>query len=95
MSIDTGTVEKIARLARIRVTEEEKVKFASELNGIMQWIEQLQDVDTEGVEPMTSVVDMTLHMREDAITDGGIQEKVLANAPESAEGFFVVPKVVE
>lgn len=95
MSIDTGTVEKIARLARIRVTEEEKVKFASELNGIMQWIEQLQDVDTEGVEPMTSVVDMTLHMREDEITDGGIQEKVLANAPESAEGFFVVPKVVE
>lgn len=95
MSIDTGTVEKIARLARIRVTEEEKLKFAGELNGIMQWIEQLQDVDTEGVEPMTSVVDMTLHMREDAITDGGIQEKVLANAPESAEGFFVVPKVVE
>ena len=95
MSIDTGTVEKIARLARIRVTEEEKVKFASELNGIMQWIEQLQDVDTDGVEPMTSVVDMTLHMREDEITDGGIQEKVLANAPESAEGFFVVPKVVE
>lgn len=95
MSIDTGTVEKIARLARIRVTEEEKVKFAKELNGIMQWIEQLQDVDTEGVEPMTSVVDMSLHMRTDEITDGGIQEKILANAPEAAEGFFVVPKVVE
>lgn len=95
MSIDTGTVEKIARLARIRVTEEEKVKFAAELNGIMQWIEQLQDVDTEGVEPMTSVVDMSLHMRTDEITDGGIQEKILANAPEAAEGFFVVPKVVE
>ncbi|MBL1147822.1 MAG: Asp-tRNA(Asn)/Glu-tRNA(Gln) amidotransferase subunit GatC [Pseudomonadota bacterium] len=95
MSIDTGTVEKIARLARIRVSEEEKVKFAGELNGIMQWIEQLQDVDTEGVEPMTSVVDMSLHMREDEVTDGGMQEKILANAPEAAEGFFVVPKVVE
>ncbi|TNE32434.1 MAG: Asp-tRNA(Asn)/Glu-tRNA(Gln) amidotransferase subunit GatC [Alphaproteobacteria bacterium] len=95
MSIDTGTVEKIARLARIRVTEEEKVKFAGELNGIMQWIEQLQDVDTEGVEPMTSVVDMSLYMREDAVTDGDMQEKILANAPEASEGFFVVPKVVE
>ncbi|TVQ81737.1 MAG: Asp-tRNA(Asn)/Glu-tRNA(Gln) amidotransferase subunit GatC [Micavibrio sp.] len=95
MSIDTQTVEKIARLARIKVTEDEKAKFATELDGIMQWIEQLQDVDTDGVEPLTSVVDMTLHMREDAVTDGDIQEKVLANAPETAEGFFVVPKVVE
>lgn len=95
MSIDTKTVEKIARLARIKVTDAEKEKFSQELTDIMQWIEQLQDVDTEGVEPMTSVVDMTLHQRKDEITDGNIQQKVLANAPETAENFFVVPKVVE
>lgn len=95
MSIDTKTVEKIARLARIKVTDEEKTKFSQELSDIMQWIEQLQDVDTDGVEPLTSVVDMTLYQREDKITDGNVQEKVLANAPETTEGFFVVPKVVE
>ena len=95
MSIDTKTVEKIARLARIRMSDTEKEKYANELNGIMQWIEQLQEVDTDGVEPLTSVVDMELFKREDEVTDGNIQEKILANAPENAEGFFVVPKVVE
>ncbi len=95
MSIDTKTVEKIARLARIRVSDTEKEKYAAELNNIMQWIEQLQEVDTDGVEPLTSVVDMELFKRKDEITDGNIQEKILANAPESKEGFFVVPKVVE
>lgn len=95
MSIDTKTVEKIARLARIKVTDEEKIKFSQELSDIMQWIEQLQDVNTDGIEPLTSVVDMTLYQREDKITDGNVQEKVLANAPETTEGFFVVPKVVE
>jgi len=95
MSIDTKTVEKIARLARIKVTDEEKTKFSQELSDIMQWIEQLQDVDTDGIEPLTSVVDVTPYHREDKITDGNVQEKVLANAPETTEGFFVVPKVVE
>ena len=95
MSIDTKTVEKIARLARIKVNDTEKEKYANELNNIMQWIEQLQDVNTDGVEPLTSVVDMKLHQRKDEVTDGNIQEKILANAPETTEGFFVVPKVVE
>ncbi len=95
MSIDTETVEKIARLARIKVTDTEKEKYSKELNNIIEWIEMLKDVDTDGIEPLTSVVDMTLYMREDEITDGNIQEKVLMNAPETAEGFFVVPKVLE
>jgi aspartyl-tRNA(Asn)/glutamyl-tRNA(Gln) amidotransferase subunit C len=95
MSIDKNTVGKIARLARIRVTEEEKEVLAGELSNILKMIEELNAVDTKGVEPMTSVVQMQTPMREDAVTDGAIPEKILSNAPEQTAGFFVVPKVVE
>ncbi len=95
MSIDKNTVGKIARLARIRVTEAEKETLAGELSNILTMIEELNAVDTKGVEPMTSVVQMQTPMRDDVVTDGGIPEKIVANAPESTAGFFVVPKVVE
>jgi aspartyl-tRNA(Asn)/glutamyl-tRNA(Gln) amidotransferase subunit C len=95
MALDTAAVKRIARLARIAVPEGELAHLANELNGILHWVEQLDAVDTAGVEPMTSVVAVTLPMREDAVTDGGIQDKVLANAPEPTRGFFTVPKVVE
>jgi aspartyl-tRNA(Asn)/glutamyl-tRNA(Gln) amidotransferase subunit C len=95
MSIDKNTVGKIARLARIRVTEAEKETLAGELTNILKMIEELNAVDTKGVEPMTSVVQMQTPMRDDVVTDGGIAEKITANAPESTAGFFVVPKVVE
>jgi aspartyl-tRNA(Asn)/glutamyl-tRNA(Gln) amidotransferase subunit C len=95
MSIDKDTVGKIARLARIRVTEEDKEKLSGELTNILTMIEELNAVDTKGVDPMTSVVQVKMHQREDVVTDGGIQDKILANAPDKAAGFFVVPKVVE
>ncbi|MDE1152995.1 MAG: Asp-tRNA(Asn)/Glu-tRNA(Gln) amidotransferase subunit GatC [Micavibrio sp.] len=95
MSIDKNTVTKIARLARIKVEESEKDKLAAELSNILKMIEELDAVNTEGVEPLTSVVQMQMHAREDVVTDGGIPEKILANAPEKTAGFFVVPKVVE
>jgi aspartyl-tRNA(Asn)/glutamyl-tRNA(Gln) amidotransferase subunit C len=95
MSIDKDTVGKIARLARIRVTEEDKEKLSAELTNILTMIEELNAVDTTGVEPMTSVVQVKMHQRDDVVTDGGIPDKILANAPEKAAGFFVVPKVVE
>lgn len=95
MSIDKNTVGKIARLARIRVTEEEKDVLAGELSNILKMIEELNAVDTKGIEPMTSVVHMQTPMRDDVVTDGGIPEKIVANAPETTAGFFVVPKVVE
>ena len=95
MSVDKNTVRKVARLARIAMPEERLEPMARELNGILAWIEQLNEVDVNGVEPMTTPVEMTLPMREDVITDGNIRDQVLANAPKSEEGFFVVPKVVE
>ena len=95
MALDTAAVKRIARLARIAVPENELPHLAGELSGILKWVEQLDSVDTAGVEPMTSVVAVTLPMREDAVTDGGMPEKVLANAPDPARGFFTVPKVVE
>lgn len=95
MSVTKDDVRKVARLSRIAVTEENLETLASELTGIMGWIEQLNEVDVEGVAPMTSVVASTLPMRDDVVTDGDIQEQVLANAPKSDEGFFVVPKAVE
>ncbi|MGD9868975.1 MAG: Asp-tRNA(Asn)/Glu-tRNA(Gln) amidotransferase subunit GatC [Hyphomicrobiales bacterium] len=95
MKVDEATVRRIARLARIRVSEADAQKLVGELSGILTWVEQLQEVDTGGVEPMTRVVDMTMAMRDDKVTDGGIADQVLANAPASEEGFFVVPKVVE
>jgi len=93
--IDKNTVTKIARLARIRVTEEEKEHFAKELSKILQWVEQLNEVKTEGVPPLASVSDVKLPWREDKVTDGSQQDAVLANAPESDYGCFVVPKVME
>jgi aspartyl-tRNA(Asn)/glutamyl-tRNA(Gln) amidotransferase subunit C len=95
MSIDASTVKKVARLARIAVPEARLQPLAQELSGILAWIEQLDEVDTEGVEPMTSCVAATLPMREDLITDGGKPEAILSNAPKADRHFFVVPKVVE
>lgn len=95
MSVDKKTVSKVARLARIAVPEERLEPMAKELNGILAWIEQLNEVDVNGVEPMTTPVAMQLPLREDVVTDGGIRDQVLANAPKSEDGFFVVPKVVE
>jgi len=95
MSVDKDTVAKIARLARVRVDESHTEALAKELSNILGWIEQLSELDTEGVEPMTSVVSMTLPLREDEVTDGGYVERVTANAPEAAHGFYAVPKVVE
>ena len=95
MSIDATTVRKVARLARIAVPEERLEPLARELSTILDWIEQLGEVDTDGVEPMTSCVAATLPMREDVITDGGRPDAVLSNAPRSDQHFFVVPKVVE
>lgn len=95
MSVTKQDVQKVARLARIALPEDQVEPMTDELNNILNWIEQLGEVDVEGVEPMTSVVETSLPMREDVVTDGGIQDKVLANAPKSEDGFFVVPKVVE
>ncbi len=95
MSVTNQDVKKVARLARIALPEDQVEPMTDELNNILNWIEQLGEVDVEGVEPMTSVVETSLPMREDVVTDGGIQDKVLANAPKSEDGFFVVPKVFE
>ena len=95
MAIDAATVRKVAKLARIQESEHRLEPLAAELNGIMAWIEQLAEVDTDGVEPMASAVDHKLPMREDLVTEGGDAERVLANAPLSRGHFFVVPKVVE
>jgi aspartyl-tRNA(Asn)/glutamyl-tRNA(Gln) amidotransferase subunit C len=95
MSIDKETVARIAGLARIRVDEAEKENMVREFNSILSWIGQLNEVDTANVPPLTSVVESTLPMREDKVSDGGKAKDVLANAPQAAAGFFVVPKVVE
>ena len=95
MAIDAATVRKVARLARIEEPEDRLEPLAQELSAILNWIEQLNEVDTDGVEPMTSTEAVSLPMREDKVTEGGDPRKVLANAPKSARDFFVVPKVVE
>ncbi|HEX3348598.1 MAG TPA: Asp-tRNA(Asn)/Glu-tRNA(Gln) amidotransferase subunit GatC [Acetobacteraceae bacterium] len=95
MALDPATIGRIARLARIRIEDWQAKQLEAELNGIFAWIEQLNEVDVEGVEPLTGGAQMALKMREDAVTDGGIVDQVLANAPERAGDFFVVPKVVE
>ena len=95
MAIDAATVRKVARLARISQPEENVEQLARELSGIMTWIEQLSEVDTDGVEPMTSVVHVPMPMRDDVVTEGGDPEVVLSNAPKRVGDFFVVPKVVE
>ena len=93
--MDKATVAKVSRLARIRLTDAEQDKFTSELDHIMQWIEQLSAVDTDNVEPLPSPVDIDLRLRDDEIDDGDCAKDVLANAPEENTGFYVVPKVVE
>ena len=95
MAIDAATVKKVARLAHIRVEEAELEPLASELSGIMAWIEQLNEVDTDGVAPMASTEAVSLPLRDDVVTDGGDPAVVLANAPKADRNFFVVPKVVE
>ena len=95
MSIDKATVARIATLARIEVPEGDFDQLARELSNILGWVEQLDEVNTDGVAPMTSVTEMTLRRRDDVVTDGAIPDKVLANAPEAEDGFFVVPRVVE
>ena len=95
MSVDPETVRKVARLARIRVEDEALPALAADFGRILEFVEQLGEVDVDGVEPMVSVTPMRLRRREDAVTDGGRQADVLADAPDAREGFFVVPKVVE
>jgi aspartyl-tRNA(Asn)/glutamyl-tRNA(Gln) amidotransferase subunit C len=95
MQVDEATVRRIARLARIKVTDAEAKALEKELSGILDWVKQLDEVDTSSVEPMTRVTPMTLKKRPDVVTDGGIADDVIANAPARADHFFVVPKVVE
>ena len=95
MSVDQATVRRIARLARIRLAEDDVPRLEGELNSILKWIEMLNEVDVAGVEPLTSVVEMEMKMRDDVVTDGRIPEAIVANAPMSEDHFFMVPKVVE
>lgn len=95
MSVDKDTVRRIAKLARIALPEDRVAPMEGELNGILKWVEQLNEVDITGVEPMTSVVAQALRMREDVVTAGGDAAAIVANAPESEDNFFLVPKVVE
>ncbi len=95
MQVDEKTVRRIARLARIKISDAEATSLQGELSGILDWVKQLDDVDTTGVAPMTSVMPMVLRQREDKVTDGEIADAVTLNAPASEDHFFVVPKVVE
>ncbi len=95
MSIDIATARKVAKLARIQVAEGELPALAQKLSGILGFMEQLNEVDVTGIEPMTSVTPMRLKRRADVVTDGNIQTQILKNAPDAREGFFAVPKVVE
>lgn len=95
MSVDIATVKRVARLARIAVTEEDAERLRGDLNAILGFVEQLNEVDVSGVEPMTSVQPMAMKKRSDVVTDGGYPEKIVANAPAATDNFFVVPKVVE
>ncbi len=95
MSLDPATIRRIAALARIRVEEDDVARLQNELNGILGWIEQLNEVNVDGIEPLTGAVHMALKLREDVVTDGGYPDKVLANAPERIGDFYAVPKVVE
>ncbi len=94
-AIDRATIRKVARLARIRTAEAEEETLAQELSKILAMVSELNEVDTTGIEPLTSVIDMDLPRRADEVTDGARQDDILANAPDTAAGFFVVPKVVE
>lgn len=95
MSLDPATVRRIAKLARLHLDEADIPRVQSELNGFLGWIEQLNEVDVTGIEPLTGAATLAMRLREDAITDGNLQEAVLANAPDRAGSFYAVPKVVE
>ena len=95
MAVDAATVKKIGRLARIRIEDAEVAKYQDELNVILGFVAQLDEVDVTGVEPMTSLTPMTLRRRDDVVTDGGYPERIVANAPLSEDNFFMVPKVIE
>lgn len=95
MSVDHGTVRRIAHLARIRLDEADVARMGDELNAILRFVQELDEVDVSGVEPMTSVMPLAMRRREDRVTDGGKVAAIVANAPVSEDGFFVVPKVVE
>ena len=95
MSVDIATVKRVARLARIAVSEEDAERMTGELNTILGFVEQLNEVDVSGVEPMTSVIPMDMKKRQDAVTDGNKAADIVANAPATDENFFLVPKVVE
>ncbi|UZK66427.1 Asp-tRNA(Asn)/Glu-tRNA(Gln) amidotransferase subunit GatC [Sphingomonas sp. M1-B02] len=95
MSVDTATVKKVASLARIAITDADADKLVPELNNIIGWIEQLGEVDTSNVEPMTAVIPNRLRLREDVVTEGKQRDAILQNAPQGEHGFFTVPKVVE
>jgi aspartyl-tRNA(Asn)/glutamyl-tRNA(Gln) amidotransferase subunit C len=95
MSVDTATVKKVASLARIAISDADAERLAPELNNILGWIEQLGEVDTSNVEPMTAVIPNALRLREDVVTEGQQRDAVLQNAPQGEHGFFTVPKVVE
>lgn len=95
MSVDSATVKRVARLARLKVKDEDVPRLAGELNSILAFVEQLNEVDVSNVEPMTSVVNQAMKMRDDVVTDGGYPKDVTRNAPASEDDFFMVPKVVE
>jgi len=95
MSVSPDQVRHISKLARIAMSDEELAQLVPELNAIIGWVEQLAEVNTDGVEPLTAVIEQKLRLRDDAVTDGNIREDVLANAPEAQHGFFAVPKVIE
>jgi aspartyl-tRNA(Asn)/glutamyl-tRNA(Gln) amidotransferase subunit C len=95
MSVDRATVHRIARLARIAITEDEAKRLEQELSGILDWVAQLDEIDTKSVEPMTRVVAMTMKMRKDEVTDGACAHDILKNAPAVDDHYFVVPKIVE
>jgi aspartyl-tRNA(Asn)/glutamyl-tRNA(Gln) amidotransferase subunit C len=95
MSVSTEQVRHIAKLARIAMSDEEIEQLAPELNNILGWVEQLGEVNTDGVEPLTAVIDQKLRLRDDVVTEANIRDEVLANAPEAQHGFFAVPKVIE
>ena len=95
MSVSPEQARHIAKLARIAMSDEELERLVPELNAIIGWVEQLAEVNTDGVEPLTAVIEQKLRLRDDAVTDGNIRDQVLANAPEAQHGFFAVPKVIE
>jgi aspartyl-tRNA(Asn)/glutamyl-tRNA(Gln) amidotransferase subunit C len=95
MSVDSATVRRVARLARLKVDENDVPRLAGELNAILAFVEQLNEVNVDGVEPLTSVVEAQMRMRDDVVTDGGYAADVTKNAPASEDEFFMVPKVVE